>query len=216
MASESYLSLLACVYSLTVDRVSKRFGARKVFADVSFSLQTGEALAIVGPNGSGKTTLVLLLLGQYHLLKGTITYARDGAKLPEEELRRRTALVSPYLNLYDHLTAEENLIFLSTVAGGSVSGREVDDLLASVGLEGRGHDLVGAYSSGMKQRLKYAAALMKKPDFLFLDEPTSNLDEAGKQIVFDLIRDYRRKAVVIIATNEPKEQELADHVCRVA
>ena len=75
--------------------------------------------------------------------------------------------------------------------------------------------MVGEYSSGMKQRLKYAAALLPDPGFLFLDEPTSNLDEDGKQIVREVIEEYRKKAVVVIATNESEEINLASTICRV-
>lgn len=185
-------------------------------SDISFEVAAGGSLAIVGPNGSGKTTLLLLLLGQYHPTRGKVTFLEDDRPMEMESVRGRTALVAPYLNLYDHLTAEENLVFFSTVAGRPAGGRRINDLLQRVGLEGRGHDQVRAYSSGMKQRLKYAVALMKEPDFLFVDEPTSNLDEAGKRMVFDLLSTYRKRAVVVIATNEPEEQQLADQLCRVA
>ena len=114
-------------------------------------------------------------------------------------------MISPYLNLYDQLTAEENLKFFSTVSGLNITGKEIEALLVRVGLGGRGMDYVGGYSSGMKQRLKYATALLKNPGFLFLDEPTSNLDDDGKQIVFDIIKEYKPQSIVIIATNDKED-----------
>ena len=203
------------MFTLTADNLGKRFGERKVFADISFQLTTGNSLAVTGPNGSGKSTLVMLLLGYYHPTRGEVHFKEEDRSLPESRIRSRTSLVSPYLNLYDHLTGEENLTFFSTVAGGHVTGKRIDELLRMVGLEGRGVDMVGAYSSGMKQRLKYALALLNEPDFLFLDEPTSNLDERGKGIVAEIIEEYRQRAIVVVATNEEEELSFASQLCRL-
>jgi len=203
------------MYRLVSDSLSKRFGTRKVFSEIDFDLATGDSLAVVGRNGSGKSTLVKVLLSLLRPTKGTVKFLNDDVEMDEDQFRSRISFVAPYLNLYDHLTAEENLKFFATVAGDNVTGKEIDQLLARVGLEGRGMDMVAGYSSGMKQRLKYAVALLNKPDFLFLDEPTSNLDEAGKKIVFDLVDEYRAGAIVIVATNEEEEYSLAKQLCRV-
>ena len=203
------------MHQLTVEKLSKRFGSRKVLTDISFELSTGQSMAIVGPNGSGKSTLLMLLLASLRPSRGTVAYREGSNLLDDAQIRAATSFVSPYLNLYDHLTAEENLIFFSTVSGGHITGKQINTLLSRVGLEGRGSDFVAAYSSGMKQRLKYAVALLNSPAFLFLDEPTSNLDESGKQIVFDLIDEYRSKTILIIATNEKEEQRRAEQLCRV-
>jgi heme exporter protein A len=156
------------------------------------------------------------LLRGYHPTKGTVMFTEDGTPLSEDRLRGETALVAPYLNLYDRLSAEENMVFFATVAGAGITGKQINKLLERVGLEGRGPDSVGSYSSGMKQRLKYAVALLLDPSYLFLDEPTSNLDEDGKRIVFEIIEELRRSKIIVIATNEPEEQQLAAKVCRVA
>ncbi|PWB75855.1 transcriptional regulator [candidate division GN15 bacterium] len=204
------------MYQLKAEHVFKRFGSRKVLNDISFELRTGDSMAVVGPNGSGKSTLLMLLLASGRPTRGTIEYALDSKPLDDSAVRSATSLVSPYLNLYDTLTAEENLIFFAAVSGRSIQGKEINAMLTRVGLEGRGPDQVGAYSSGMKQRLKYAVALLNRPAYLFLDEPTSNLDEDGKRIVADLIEEYRSQSIIVIATNEPEEQRLARTVCRVA
>jgi heme exporter protein A len=203
------------MYSLKADNLGKQFGSRKVFAGLSLDLHAGQSLAITGRNGTGKSTLLMLLLGLYHPSRGTVSYTRDGAVLTDSEIRFRTSLVSPYLNLYDQLTGEENLIFLATLAGVNLTGKRLDELLGTVGLEGRGVDRVGTYSSGMKQRLKYAAALLKDPAYLFLDEPTSNLDADGKQAVQRIIAERRPHSVVVIATNEEEEYSLADGIIRL-
>jgi heme exporter protein A len=203
------------MYTLTVDNLGKLFGFRKVFAGISFELNTGQSLAITGRNGTGKSTLLMLLLGLYHPTRGEVKFSLDGEALNDSQTRLATSLVSPYLNLYDQLTGEENLTFLATVSGLQLTGKKIDELLATVGLQGRGVDLVGTYSSGMKQRLKYAAALLKDPVFLFLDEPTSNLDPDGKEMVRHIISERRSESVIIIATNEEEEYSLTDGTIRL-
>jgi len=203
------------MYTLAAENIGKQFGSRKVFGGITFELRTGESLAVIGRNGSGKSTLLMLLLGLHHATRGEVHYALDGKPLDERRLRSRVALVAPYLNLYDQLTAEENLTFLATLSGLNLTGKRMSELLTQVGLEGRGSDLMGTYSSGMKQRLKYAAALMKNPSYFFLDEPTSNLDSDGKQIVRQIIEDRRSESVIIIATNEEQEYALADGTFRL-
>lgn len=197
------------MYGLTATNLSKRFGPRKVFSEVTFELTAGQSLAVVGPNGSGKSTLLQTLLGVLRPNKGEVIFTHNGNKLDESGIRSSTALVAPYLNLYDQLTGEENLQFFATVSGGAVTGKEINRLLAKVGLEGRGSDRVGEYSSGMKQRIKYAVALLGQPGFLFLDEPTANLDEDGKRVVEQIIEEHRSGAVIVIATNDKEEYRLA-------
>lgn len=203
------------MYNITVKNLSKRFGYRKVLSDISFSLSTGESLAIVGNNGSGKTTLAMLILGQYYPNRGEIRFFKDNQPMSKAEIRRGLSLVAPYLNLYDNLTAEENILFFATVAGVNITGKEIEALLERVGLEGRGHDMAGEYSSGMKQRLKYAVALIDDPVFLILDEPTANLDESGKKIVAEIIEERRERSIIILATNEAQEEKFATQLCRV-
>ena len=198
-----------------VTDLAKRFGALRVFSGIDFELHTGDSLAIVGRNGSGKSTLVMTLLGQYRPNRGTIEYHQGDRLLDEAGIRRQTALVSPYLNLYNQLSAEENLKFFATVSGSTVTGKQINMLLEKVGLEGRGNDYVGGYSSGMRQRLKYAVALLKNPGILFLDEPSSNLDEAGRTMVREVIEENRAGRITIIATNEREEYALAGQRCEL-
>ncbi len=203
------------MHKLKVTELSKRFETRKVFTKISFELETGQSLAVVGPNGSGKSTMLKVLLSLLRPTRGKVEYLQDGQEMSDGQIRGAVSFVAPYLNLYDHLTAEENLKFFSTVAGSNITGKEINSLLNKVGLEGRGEDFVIGYSSGMKQRLKYAVALLNQPKYLFLDEPTSNLDEAGKRVVNNIVEEYRGRSIIIIATNEKEEYSLAEQLCRV-
>jgi heme exporter protein A len=197
------------MYQLQAKQLTHRFGTRRVFADISFELTAGESVAITGPNGSGKSTLVMILLGMLEPSKGQVAYGKEGEEKPVEWFYRRCLLVAPYQNLYDQLTAEENLKFFASLRDLSPTGKELSDVLVRVGLEGRGEDLVGAYSSGMKQRLKLALALVLRPGFLFVDEPSVNLDRAGKEVMRQVIEDMREETALVIATNEADEVELA-------
>lgn len=197
---------------LEVKNLAKRFGTRKVFAEISFNLETGQSLAITGPNGSGKTTLIKTILGLAAPSRGEAVLFRDEKKLDFDSYYKEAFLIAPYMNLYDTLTGKENLRFLSRLGGLAATDEAMESALTGVGLAGRGKDLVAGYSSGMKQRLKYAAALIKKPAAVFLDEPTSNLDDSGKEIAISLIREWKNVALVVIATNEKEESTLAERI----
>jgi len=200
---------------LDVKNAAKWFGSRKVFDNISFCLEQGQSISITGPNGSGKTTLIRLIIGLAMPTRGEITYSDNGKKLEFENYRKYLSLVGPYLSLYGVLSARENLRFISKVNGLSISDNDIEEMLGRVGLEGRADDFVLEFSSGMQQRLKYAAALIKNPSIIILDEPTSNLDEAGKKLIFDIVNQYRPDSIIIIATNEKEEYSLADTTCQL-
>jgi len=190
-------------FTLSCQGLSKAFGRRVICHSAAISVGTGETLAIIGPNGSGKSTIVRMLAGLSRPDAGTVTYALDGGELKREDWHRHIGLVSPELALYEELTGWENLDFGNRVGGWGKTPSDYDSVLEEIGLGGRGGDLVSAYSSGMKQRLKYAAAFLKDPLLLFLDEPTANLDLDGSRRVWEAVA--RRRLALVIATNEPDE-----------
>ncbi|MFH1701112.1 MAG: heme ABC exporter ATP-binding protein CcmA [Candidatus Zixiibacteriota bacterium] len=198
------------MYKLEVKKLFKNFGFRKVLREVSFELQSGQSLAITGRNGSGKTTLLRLLAGLASPTSGEVSYFDSNGKLDSLSVRQKLSYVGPEMTLYDPLTAEENLEFFAIMRGDSLTSEEIETTLREFGLEGRGKDKYAAYSSGMKQRLKYAVALLNKPAFLLLDEPTSNLDDEGKRLVTEIIRKQKDNGILIIATNEKEEYGLAE------
>ncbi len=193
----------------------KWFGGRKVFENINLDLKSGQSLAIAGPNGSGKTTLLRIIIGLTVPTGGVVLFSKEKQKLDFDGYRPFLSLVGPYLSLYGSLTARENLRFISKVNGLSPSEEDIEKILEQVGLGGRGNDYFSDFSSGMQQRLKYAAALIKNPSILILDEPTSNLDDEGKKRVFDIINQYRPDSIIIIATNEKEEYSLADSIYKL-
>ncbi len=203
------------MFRIAAAKITQRFEQRRLFADLTVDLRTGESLAVTGPNGSGKSTLLLILARLLRPTKGEVQYFEDEVALEESGWRGGIGFVSPYMNLYDQLSGEENLKFFAGLSGLSLTGKRINELLELVGLAGRGHDLVGQYSSGMKQRLKYAVSLRSDPAWLFLDEPTANLDESGKEMVRTIIEKCRAGSVIVIATNEAEEYELAQKQCQL-
>ncbi len=200
---------------IRADRLSKRYGFRPVFSDISFYLKATDSLAVVGRNGSGKTTLLRIIAGLTSATGGDLEIKFDGRRIPRPEVRRRLSYVGPELTLYDALTAWENLKFFATIRGLPDDSQSLMTTLDSLGLKNRRQDYYGAYSSGMKQRLKYAVALLNQPDILLLDEPTANLDEQGRTVVESIISRQKETGLLIIATNEKGEYDFAEQTLRL-
>lgn len=192
--------------TLTLGGVAKEFNRRLIFRDVSFSLESGDSLAITGKNGSGKSTLVKIVCGLLSPTRGTIEYVNNGKSIEGEDVRNHIGLVSPYLQLYDEFSGIENLELLSAIRSGrDLENGRIEEVLNDVGLWDRRKDFLRTYSSGMKQRLKYAFAVMHKPDILILDEPTSNLDKDGIEMVMRKVSEQKKDAILIVATNDAEE-----------
>lgn len=201
--------------SLVVENLAKSYGRRGVFRGVSFELTPGQSLIVTGRNGSGKSTLIRILCGLVRPSAGTVTYRVDGREATGRERRALIGLVAPDLVLYEELSALENLQFFARVRGVSAGVDALEALLSEVGLEGRGADRVGTFSSGMRQRLKYAYALLHRPPILFLDEPTANLDEAGVAMVRACVSRQRASGILVVATNDHEELQFGDRVLRL-
>ena len=189
--------------------VEHRFGLRRVFHGVNMEARAGDVGIIMGANGAGKSTLLKIVAGLLPPTSGTAQVQLDGRDLDAMQRRRILGYVAPDLTLYRELTGVENLEFFARLRGVALSRDYLKATLERVGLKGRGRDLVGAYSSGMRQRLKYAFALLGDPPLLLLDEPTANLDTDGVGMVEQIIEEWRVRPdrLVIIATNEPREEQ---------
>jgi heme exporter protein A len=193
---------------ITIDKVSQFFGSRCVFKEISATVSTGQILVVSGANGSGKSTLLRIIAGLLTPSSGRVAIEVGGLQTSAANARQYFGYVAPDLVLYRELTGAENLQFFADLRGLKLDRGALIDLLTRVGLRGRGRDLVGTYSSGMRQRLKYAFALLHNPPILLLDEPTANLDVDGIAIVEQIVAAQQRRAgggVTVVATNEPRE-----------
>lgn len=189
-------------FSLQVESLAKSFNYRSVFFDITFALHSREGLGIVGRNGSGKSTLAKIVAGVLSPTGGTVRYSVGNEPVAAVCLHDYIGFVAPYLQLYDEFSAWENLDLCRRIRGTEVPDERLKDLLQRVGLIQRKDHLVRTYSSGMKQRLKYACALLHQPPLLILDEPSSNLDAEGVGIVRQLMKEQIGEGILVVATNE--------------
>lgn len=198
--------------SLVGTGLSKIFNRRTIFRDISFQLKAGNTLLITGRNGAGKSTLLKVMAGILTPTSGRLSVGgRTGLTSPY----RAIGFVSPYLNLYDEFSPRENLFFSISARSMEVSSGAIDNVLDRVGLD-RFKDIPSrVFSSGMKQRLKYAFALIHEPPILLLDEPTSNLDREGKEFVRGVMDQQVSGGILVVATNEQTDVTRYDYSVRL-
>lgn len=199
-------------YSIQSQNLSKLFGRRLIFRDINFHWNGNGIFGISGPNGSGKSTLVKIVAGLIAPSSGKITHKNPASEIIPEKLHNHIGFVSPYLVLYEEFSAWENLKIFAKIRGVNFDEEKVNYHLTQFLLDNRKNDLVKTYSSGMKQRLKFIFALMHSPEVLIFDEPTSNLDEEGKKVVYNIVCEEGKTRIVIIASNEVKDLELCNEV----
>lgn len=199
-------------YSIQSQNLSKLFGRRLIFKDINFNWSDQGIFGISGPNGSGKSTLVKIVAGLISSSSGKIVHKNSEGEIIPEKLHNHIGFVSPYLVLYEEFSAWENLKIFSKIRAVAFDEQKVIYYLTQFLLENRRNDLVKTYSSGMKQRLKFIFALMHSPEVLIFDEPTSNLDDDGKKVVYDIVLKEGKNRIVVIASNELKDLEICNEI----
>jgi ABC-2 type transport system ATP-binding protein len=202
--------------ALSVRNLSKHFGDRIAFENVSFEVARGEVFGFLGPNGAGKTTTVRTLGTLIAPTSGTATVA--GIPLTPVngvEIRRRISIMPESPGLYLRLSVEENLVCFADLYEVPDPTNRIARALSAVKLSDRAHDPCGALSKGLRQRVALARSLLSDPDVLFLDEPTSGLDPSAARDVHELIGELRQRGVTIFLTTHRLDE--AEHLCdRVA
>jgi ABC-2 type transport system ATP-binding protein len=204
------------VPALAVDRLTKRFGDRVAFQDVSFEVGYGEVFGFLGPNGAGKTTTVRTLGTLIAPTSGSATVA--GVPLRPEngvEIRRRIAIMPESPGLYLRLSVTENLECFADLYQVPDARDRIDRALHAMNLADRAGDPCGALSKGLRQRVALARTMISDPEVLFLDEPTSGLDPVAARDVHELIDGLRQRGVTIFLTTHRLDE--AERICdRVA
>ena len=192
----------------------KRYNRDWIFRNLNYVFSPGGRYALTGPNGSGKSTLLQCISGAGTLSSGTITYQLDQNKIPADRIHKQIAFCAPYLELVEEMTLQEALQFhqgfkpfFSTI--------DFDFIAKAVGLEKAMHKEMRYYSSGMKQRVRLAQAFFSDTPVLLLDEPTSNLDAAGIAIYEQLIGDWTKDRLLIVASNVEAEYKFCEAVIQV-
>jgi ABC-2 type transport system ATP-binding protein len=202
--------------ALVVEHLTKRFGSRVAFEDVSFQVGSGEVFGFLGPNGAGKTTTVRTLGTLLAPTSGAATVA--GIELRPENgpaIRSRISIMPESPGLYLRLTVAENLECFARLYRLADRHERIERALRAVNLADRANDLCRSLSKGLRQRVALARALLSDPAVLFLDEPTSGLDPVATREVHELIAALKDRGVTIFLTTHRLEE--AERLChRVA
>jgi ABC-2 type transport system ATP-binding protein/sodium transport system ATP-binding protein len=203
---------------IQVEGLTRRFavsGGGEVVAvdDVSFRVAAGEVYGLLGPNGAGKTTTLRMLLGLLRPSAGTAIVEGFRSAEQPDEVKRRVGLVSTSAGLYPHLTVREMLLFFADLYGVAPerARSELERLAELLGLT----ELLGrrclTLSTGQKQRVNLARALIHRPAVLLLDEPTAGLDVLGSQVVVEFVAHLRNEGKAVILTTHRLDE--AEHLC---
>lgn len=193
---------------LVLQHVNKRFGARPVVQDVSFSVQEGEIFGFLGPNGAGKTTTIKMILGLLSMDSGTILVNGKNIETEFESAMRYISGIVENPDMYAFLSGYDNLRLYARACG--VEDSRIDQVVQMVGMQNRIHEKFKSYSLGMKQRLGVAQALLHNPKIMILDEPTNGLDPAGIKDFRDLLRNlaHTQGLSVLVSSHILQEMQL--------
>ena len=198
---------------VVLEDLTKHYGHVRAVEGISFSVGEGEIFGLLGHNGAGKTTTIKMLTGRTRPTSGRASVAGHDVVTGMDAVKPLINLVFEDANLYERLTGWDNLAMFARLYGVPVS--RANDLLARVDLTGAARRRVKTYSTGMKQRLIVARALINQPRVLFLDEPTRGLDPASARELRDLIVDLAQQGTTVFLTTHYMNE--ADEMCdRVA
>jgi ABC-2 type transport system ATP-binding protein len=201
---------------IVVDKVTKKFGDFVALDSVSLKIGQGEIFGLLGPNGAGKTTLLNILCGLSRPTEGSISIFGMTFRDNHNDIRRLLGYIPQETALYEHLTAEENLMFHARFYGVPASERKarINQALELAQLGSRRKSKVKEFSGGMKRRLAIVRALIHDPRLLMLDEPSLGVDVQSRVEIWDRIKEIRAEKTIIVTTNYMEE---AEYLCnRVA
>ncbi len=211
---------------LEVTNLCKTYGKGdtmvKALDNVSFSVEKGEFLAIIGPSGSGKSTLLHILGGVDVPTSGSVVINQtDISNLDETALaifrRRQIGLIYQFYNLIPILTVQENLTLPLLLDGRKPDKKQIDTLVKRLGLENRLDHLPNQLSGGQQQRVSIGRTLVNNPALMLADEPTGNLDSENSKEIISLLRQFNKEfnQTVIIITHDEKIANSADRVITI-
>lgn len=200
--------------SIQTENLGKRFNREWIFRKLSFTFQAGNSYAITGPNGSGKSTLLQILWGQSLPSAGKIQYLNRDIIVPPEDFFRRISIATPYMDLIDEFTLEEQVRFhfkFKPIRKGIAESSLIDIMY----LGNSRNKQIGNFSSGMRQRLKLALAFYTESHVVFLDEPGTNLDQPAFSWYLAELQKLPETTLVFIASNNPAEYPHAREVLNI-
>jgi len=196
-----------------VQDLHKSFNGTAAVQGVTFSIRRGEIFGLLGPNGAGKTTTIRMMATTLRPTSGEVTVGGHSVSTAADEVRKLIGVCPQDIALYLELTALDNLVFFGRMEGltAAEARQQAAINLELVGLSERARSRVGKFSGGMKRRVNLAAALMNRPEMLFLDEPTVGVDPQSRNRIFEAILGLREKGMTLLYTTHYMEE--ADRLC---
>ncbi len=190
-----------------VKNLKKKYGSKEAVKGISFNIKKNEILGLLGPNGSGKTTTIGMMLGLLKPSNGEILI--DGKKIEENRIEtlKKINFISPYIELPKKLTVKQNLVVYCKLYNVSNIKNRIEYLTEKLRLENLLSRITGELSSGQKNRVSLAKALINDPTVLFLDEPTASLDPEIGDFVRNFLENYRKdkKISILLASHNMSE-----------
>lgn len=183
---------------IEIDKVKKVFGQKLVLENIDLTITDGEIFGLLGPSGSGKTTLIKILTGQIKPTSGTANVLNCNVNNLNKSVYTNIGIVYENSGLYERLSCFDNLLIFAKIYG--IKKNKILEVLEKVGLLESKNIPVNKLSTGMKQRLILARAIMHSPKLLFLDEPTSGLDPVSANRIHEIIKDLNKNTTTIFMT----------------
>jgi ABC-type multidrug transport system ATPase subunit len=196
----------------------KRFNREWIFRNADLEFTSGNAYAITGPNGSGKSTLLQCVGGMLQLSQGTIEFVsqnQSNKPLSNEEAYREISFCAPYLDVIEEMNLVEFFSFHNQFKP-FINDFSVNKLIGEIGLEAAAQKQIRYYSSGMKQRVKLAQAILSDVKIILLDEPCSNLDTRGIELYNYLIEHYCKDRLVLVCSNDEVEYKFCKEIINIS
>jgi ABC-type multidrug transport system ATPase subunit len=185
---------------ITLEKIGKQFKEEWVFQNITYEFASGRSYAVLGSNGSGKSTLMNILSGHMLPTSGSIDLYHDTEKIPKEEIYRHISVCSPYIELIEEFSLSENISLFNSFKK-FIRGMNSGDIASIIRMKTSGTKRIGQYSSGMKQRIKLAFALLADVPVVLLDEPCTNLDKEGIDWYREMVSMYAEKRLIIVSSN---------------
>ncbi|WBQ12038.1 ATP-binding cassette domain-containing protein [Hyphomonadaceae bacterium BL14] len=196
------------LHAIETRALSRRFGEKRAVDGIDLEVRRGEIFAVLGPNGAGKTTLVRMLATLLRPSGGSALVLGHDIEREPREVRRKISLTGQFASVDEDLTGYENLLLLARLSGlkGADARGRAMDLLGAFDLADAAGKQAKDYSGGMRRKLDIASSLVRRPELLFLDEPTTGLDPRSRNQVWDIVRGLAASGTTILLTTQYLEE----------
>lgn len=193
------------MFSIHLKDIGKRFNHEWIFRKINYEFTEGNHYAILGSNGSGKSTLLQLISGNVLSSEGKVTYQIRDEVIPEENIFSYLSFAAPYLELFEEFTLVESIDFQAQFKP-FCNSLTTEQIVETLHLGTTQNKQLKYYSSGMKQKVRLALAILSNTPLLLLDEPTSNLDKKAIDWYQKLVKDYSKNRLIIVCSNQQEHE----------